>query len=147
MLHASTMTLVMAEKDQPVFRDFLGLDRGSPLSKQQQQQQQPEFNTSTVDVVRGASRSSGTAFDSQGDVETFATRASSGTTGRFETSSAPGYISPPSCLALPSSSDPCSGEGVSLPSFFSLLQVNLILSVMSSDRFFAGSVCSWLAEM
>ncbi len=146
MLHASTMTLVMAEKDQPVFRDFLGLDRGSPLSKQQQQQQ-PEFNTSTVDVVRGASRSSGTAFDSQGDVETFATRASSGTTGRFETSSAPGYISPPSCLALPSSSDPCSGERVSLPSFFSLLQVNLILSVMSSDRFFAGSVCSWLAEM
>jgi len=101
------MTLVMAEKDQPVFRDFLGLDRGSPLSKQQQQQQ-TELNTSTVDVVRGASRSSGTAFDSQGDVETFATRASSGTTGRFETSSAPGYISPASCLALPSSSDPCS---------------------------------------
>jgi hypothetical protein len=144
MLHASTMTLVMAEKDQPVFRDFLGLDRGSPLSKQQQQ---PEFNTSTVDVVRGASRSSGTAFDSQGDVETFATRASSGTTGRFETSSAPGYSSPPSCLALPSSSDPCSGERVSLPSFCFLLQVKLILSVMSSDRSFAACVCSWLAEM
>lgn len=146
MLHASTMTLVMAEKDQPVFRDFLGLDRGSPLSKQQQQQQ-PEVNTSTVEVVRGASRSSGTAFDSQGDVETFATRASSGTTGRFETSSAPGYISPSSCLALPSSSDPCSGERVSLPSFFSLLQVKLILSVMSADRSFAASVCSWLAEV
>jgi hypothetical protein len=145
MLHASTMTLVMAEKDQPVFRDFLGLDRGSPLSKQQQQQ--PELNISTVDVVRGASRSSGTAFDSQGDVETFATRASSGTTGRFETSSAPGYVSPPSCLALPSSSDPCSGEKVSLPSFSSILQVNLMLSVMSSDRSFAAFVCSRLAEM
>ncbi|CAM6010749.1 unnamed protein product, partial [Sphagnum balticum] len=42
---STTMTLVMAEKDQPVFRDFLGLDRGVVLTSKQQQQQPETTNT------------------------------------------------------------------------------------------------------
>ncbi|CAM6031581.1 unnamed protein product [Sphagnum compactum] len=86
------MTLVMAEKDhQPVFRDFLGLDRG--VTKQQQQLQYTA-TTTTSDVVAGRSSRSSAGFESEEgdeDVETFATRttaaASSGTSGRFEASS------------------------------------------------------------
>jgi hypothetical protein len=116
---ATTMTLVMAEKDhQPVFRDFLGLDRG--VTKQQQQQQL-EYTTTTSDVVAGQSSRSSAGFESEEgdeDVETFATRttaaASSGTSGRFEASSSVPqgyYVSPPFALAIPSSSsDPGSGE-------------------------------------
>jgi hypothetical protein len=109
---ATTMTLVMAEKDhQPVFRDFLGLDRG--VTKQQQQQQL-EYTTTTSDVVAGQSSRSSAGFESEEgdeDVETFATRttaaASSGTSGRFEASSSVPqgyYVSPPFALAIPSSS-------------------------------------------
>jgi hypothetical protein len=109
------MTLVMAEKDhRPVFRDFLGLDRG--VTKQQL-----EYTTTTSDVVAGRSSRSSAGFESEEgdeDVETLATRttaaASSGTSGRFEaSSSAPQgyYVSPPFALAVPSSSsDPGSGE-------------------------------------
>jgi hypothetical protein len=118
MVHAAaatTMTLVMAEKDhRPVFRDFLGLDRG--VTKQQL-----EYTTTTSDVVAGQSSRSSAGFESEEgdeDVETFATRttaaASSGTSGRFEASSSVPqgyYVSPPFALAIPSSSsDPGSGE-------------------------------------
>ncbi|CAK9222049.1 unnamed protein product [Sphagnum jensenii] len=103
------MTLVMAEKDhQPVYRDFLGLDRG--VTKQQQL----EHTTTTSDVVAGRSSRSSAGFESEEgdeDVETFATRAtaaaSSGTSGRFEASSSVPqgyYVSPPFALAIPSSS-------------------------------------------
>jgi len=103
------MTLVMAEKDhQPVYRDFLGLDRG--VTKQQQL----EYTTTTSDVVAGRSSRSSAGFESEEgdeDVETFATRttaaASSGTSGRFEASSSVPqgyYVSPPFALAIPSSS-------------------------------------------
>jgi hypothetical protein len=113
---ATTMTLVMAEKDhQPVFRDFLGLDRG--VTKQQQL----EYTTTTSDVVAGPSLRSSAGFESEEgdeDVETFAIRttaaASSGTSGRLEASSSVPqgyYVSPPFALAIPSSSsDPGSGE-------------------------------------
>lgn len=93
------MTLVMAEKDQPIFRDFLGLGRVDDVK-------QAEFTSS--DVLRVSRTSPG--FESEGDAETSATRGSSGTSGRFETCSAPGHLSPPFGLALPSSSDPGSGE-------------------------------------
>ncbi|CAK9220890.1 unnamed protein product [Sphagnum troendelagicum] len=103
------MTLVMAEKDhQPVYRDFLGLDRG--VTKKQQL----EYTTTTSDVVAGRSSRSSAGFESEEgdeDVETFATRttaaASSGTSGRFEASSSVPqgyYVSPPFALAIPSSS-------------------------------------------
>lgn len=106
---ATTMTLVMAEKDhQPVFRDFLGLDRG--VTKQQQL----EYTTTTSDVVAGPSLRSSAGFESEEgdeDVETFAIRttaaASSGTSGRLEASSSVPqgyYVSPPFALAIPSSS-------------------------------------------
>jgi hypothetical protein len=124
---ATTMTLVVAEKDhQPVFRDFLGLDRG--VTKQQQQQL--EYTTTTSGVVAGRSSRSSAGFESEEgdeDVETFATRttaaaASSGTSGRFEASSnVPQgyYVSPPFALAIPSSSsDPGSGERESSLFFF-----------------------------
>ncbi|KAH8941557.1 hypothetical protein BDL97_14G047900 [Sphagnum fallax] len=105
------MALVMAENEQPVFRDFLGLDRGV-TSKQQQQQQQRQAEecytsattTTTSDVILRATSRSSVGFDSEGDVGT--NRGSSETGSRFETSSAPGYIAPPFGLALPSSSDP-----------------------------------------
>ncbi|CAK9203952.1 unnamed protein product [Sphagnum troendelagicum] len=105
------MALVMAENEQPVFRDFLGLDRGV-TSKQQQQQQQRQAEecytsattTTTSDVILRATSRSSVGFDSEGDVGT--NRGSSETGGRFGTSSAPGYIAPLFGLALPSSSDP-----------------------------------------
>ncbi len=110
------MALVMAENEQPVFRDFLGLDRGVTSKQQQQQQQQQQAEecytsattTTTSDVVLRATSRSSVGFDSEGDVGT--TRGSSETGGRFETSSAPGYVTPPFGLALPSSSDPGSGD-------------------------------------
>ncbi|CAM6035013.1 unnamed protein product [Sphagnum compactum] len=110
------MALVMAENEQPVFRDFLGLDRGVTSKQQQQQQQQQQAEecytsattTTTSDVVLRATSRSSVGFDSEGDVGT--TRGSSETGGRFETASAPGYVTPPFGLALPSSSDPGSGD-------------------------------------
>lgn len=151
MVHAAaaastTMTLVMAEKDQPVYRDFLGLDRGVVLTSKQQQQPEATntlYSTTTASdhphavllrpsrIVSSSSGAAAGGFDSEAaalgdhDVETGfvtattttrggASTSGTGTTsGRFETSSAPGYVSPSSFgLALPAScsSDPGSGK-------------------------------------
>ena len=94
------MTLVMAEKNQPMFRDFLGLGHTDEVK---------QVGYTSSDAIH-VSRTS-PEFDSEGDGETMATRASSGTSGRFKTSSVPGgLVSPSFCLALPSSSDPGSGK-------------------------------------
>jgi len=147
MVHAAaaastTMTLVMAEKDQPVYRDFLGLDRGVVLTSKQQQQPEATntlYSTTTASdhphavllrrsrIVSSSSGAAAGGFDSEAaalgdhDLETGfvtattttrggASTSGTGTTsGRFETSSAPGYVSPSSFgLALPAScsSDP-----------------------------------------
>ena len=109
------MTLVMAEKNQPMFRDFLGLGHTDEVK-------QVRYTSSDVIPVSRTSPE----FDSEGDGETTATRASSGTSGRFKTSSVPGGLASPSfCLALPSSSDPGSGK---LP-FISLFIFHKLLSL------------------
>jgi hypothetical protein len=133
---------VMAEKDQPVYRDFLGLDRGVVLTSKQQQQPEATntlYSTTTASdhphavllrpsrIVSSSSGAAAGGFDSEAaalgdhDLETGfvtattttrggASTSGTGTTsGRFETSSAPGYVSPSSFgLALPAScsSDP-----------------------------------------
>ena len=90
----------MAEKNQPMFRDFLGLGHTDEVK---------QVGYTSSDAIH-VSRTS-PEFDSEGDGETMATRASSGTSGRFKTSSVPGgLVSPSFCLALPSSSDPGSGK-------------------------------------
>ncbi|CAK9275940.1 unnamed protein product [Sphagnum jensenii] len=119
------MTLVMAEKDQPVYRDFLGLDRGVVLTSKQQQQPETTntlYSTATASdhpravllrpsrIVSSSSGAAAGGFDSEAaalgdhDVETGfvtattttrggASTSGTGTTsGRFETSSAPGYM-------------------------------------------------------
>ncbi len=163
MVHAAaaastTMTLVMAEKDQPVYRDFLGLDRGVVLTSKQQQQPEATntlYSTTTASdphavllrrsrIVSSSSGAAAGGFDSEAaalgdhDLETGfvtattttrggASTSGTGTTsGRFETSSAPGYVSPSSFgLALPAScsSDPGSGKASSRPSFLVLLDL------------------------
>lgn len=92
------MNLVMAEKDQPVFRDFLGLGRIDDIS-------QVKYLTS--EAIPASRTSPG--FESEGDGETNNTQTSSGTSGRFKTSSTPMHVSPPFYPTIPSSSDPGSG--------------------------------------
>lgn len=89
------MNLVMAEKDQPVFRDFLGLGRIDDIN-------QVKYLSS--DVIPAPRTSPG--FESECDGETNNTRASSGISGRFKTSSSPIHVTPPFYSAIPSSSDP-----------------------------------------
>ncbi|KAG6550065.1 hypothetical protein Mapa_008021 [Marchantia paleacea] len=95
MVQATTMTAVMAEKDPPVFRDFLGIGRKDDATVKQPQ------------PSPGVARRNTAGFDDDGEAE-LSTRASSGTSGRFETCSAPG-IPPPFSSAFPSTSDPGSG--------------------------------------
>lgn len=98
------MTLVMAEKDQPVFRDFLGLSH-------RDETKQVEYIPSDA----GRRSRGNTAFVPEAEGGTFAHRGSSpGTSGLHETFSAPGFVSPPFGLAAPSSSDPGSGSFLSL---------------------------------
>lgn len=85
----------MAEKDQPVFRDFLGLGRIDDIS-------QVKYLTS--EAIPASRTSPG--FESEGDGETNNTQTSSGTSGRFKTSSTPMHVSPPFYPTIPSSSDP-----------------------------------------
>lgn len=92
------MNLVMAEKDQPVFRDFLGIGRCDDIS---------QVKYLSPDVIPAPRTSPG--FESECDGETNNTRASSGISGRFKTSSTPIHVSPPFYSAIPSSSDPGSG--------------------------------------
>jgi len=103
------MNLVMAEKDQPVFRDFLGLGRIDDIS-------QVKYLSS--EVIPPPRTSPG--FESEYDAETDNTRASSGISGRFKTNSTPIHVSPPFYSAIPSSSDPGSGIVRGSPSTFSM---------------------------
>lgn len=120
------MNLVMAEKDQPVFRDFLGLGRIDDIS-------QAKYLSS--EVIPAPRTSPG--FESECDGETNNTRASSGISGRFKTNSTPIHVSPPFYSAIPSSSDPGSGIDRSSPSMFckssillsSLLVLFLLMNV------------------
>ncbi|XP_073384989.1 uncharacterized protein [Physcomitrium patens] len=88
------MNLVMADKDQPVFRDFLGLDRIDDIN-------QVKYLSS--EMIPASRISSG--FESEGDGETNNTRASSGTSGRFKSNSTPIHVLPPFYSTVPSSSD------------------------------------------
>lgn len=100
MVQATTMTAVMAEKDPPVFRDFLGIGRKDDATVKQPQ------------PSPGVARRNTAGFDDDGEAE-ISTRASSGTSGRFETCSAPGIL-PPFSSAFPSTSDPGSGIRLNL---------------------------------
>lgn len=78
----------MAEKDQPMFRDFLGLSHMDEVK-------QAEFPSSNaLQDFR-----SGPSLKVEVDPETFATRASSGTVGQVETRNSPDFVSPPFGLA------------------------------------------------
>lgn len=88
----------MADKDQPVFRDFLGLDRIDDIN-------QVKYLSS--EMIPASRISSG--FESEGDGETNNTRASSGTSGRFKSNSTPIHVLPPFYSTVPSSSDLGSG--------------------------------------
>jgi hypothetical protein len=82
------MSLLMAEKDQPMFRDFLGLSHMDEVK-------QAEFPSSNaLQDFR-----SGPSLKVEVDPETFATRASSGTVGQVETRNSPDFVSPPFGLA------------------------------------------------
>ncbi|KAL3677041.1 hypothetical protein R1sor_026989 [Riccia sorocarpa] len=91
MVQSSAMTAVMADKDPPVFRDFLGIGRKDDTAGKQQSQQSA-----------GAA-----AGNSDGDAE-MSTKASSGTSGRFDNNSTPG-IPPPFSSSFPPTSEPGSG--------------------------------------
>jgi hypothetical protein len=82
------MSLLMAEKDQPMFRDFLGLSHMDEVK-------QAEFPSS--DALQGFH--SHPSLKVEVDPETFATRASSGTIGQVETRNSPVFVSPPFGLA------------------------------------------------
>jgi hypothetical protein len=94
MVKGTTMTVVMAEKDLPVFRDFLGIGRKEDSAASKQGQQSAGF----------ASRSNG-GFVEDGEAET-PVRASSGNSGRFETPPATGLMTPPFAVAFPSETGP-----------------------------------------
>ncbi|KAL2608757.1 hypothetical protein R1flu_027330 [Riccia fluitans] len=96
MVQSSTMTAVMAEKDPPVFRDFLGIGRKDEAAVKQQSQ-----------LSAGAARGNSAGFEDDGEAE-MSTKASSGTSGRFENSSTPG-IPPPFSTTFPPISEPGSG--------------------------------------
>lgn len=120
------MNLIMAEKDQPVFRDFLGLSRIDDIS-------QVKYLTS--EAIPASRTSPG--FESEGDGETNNTRTSSGTSGRFKTSSTPMHVSPPFYPTIPSSSDP--GSGRAQPYF-----LRPIKDATEKTFFFCVCVCKYI---
>lgn len=122
------MNLVMAEKDQPVFRDFLGLGRIDDIS-------QVKYLSS--EVIPAPRTSPG--FESEGDGETNNTRASSGVSGRFKTNSTPMHVSPPFYSAIPSSSDPGSGIARASPSMS--CKISIVLSSLLACFLHMRSIC------
>jgi hypothetical protein len=110
------MTLVMAESNQPVFRDFLGLGHMDNNNKVKQ----VEFAASEM---RSTTRSS-FELDSEGDEGTVDTRMSWGTSSCFKNGSSSRLVAPSFSLALSSSSDLGSGnESItfSVPCYLSTL--------------------------
>jgi hypothetical protein len=97
MVNATTMALVMAEKDPPVFRDFLGIGRKDESASKQ------------VQPTAGFANRNNVGFEEDGEAETSA-RASSGNSGRFETPPAPGLLTPPFTVGFPTSSEAGSGD-------------------------------------
>ncbi|CAM6090953.1 unnamed protein product [Calypogeia fissa] len=98
MVHATTMTLVMAEKDPPVFRDFLGIGRKGESAANNN-------NSKQVQPSAGFSKRNNSGFDEDGEAETSA-RASSGNSGRLEAGPSPGLSTPPFAIGFPPSSEP-----------------------------------------
>ncbi len=109
------MTLLMAEKDQqPMFRDFLGLNHHMGEA------QPPPAEFPSSDVLRVSSSGGGPSLKVEVDPETSAAApptASRGKLGPSETRHSPDFVSTPFGLALPSSSE----QGATISLYFCFL--------------------------